>query len=95
MTAADWSVLMASPARPRPRGSSAKCGGGWLSPRTAGILITGGPGTGVDLLDLVPLADLRADPLRVACARVGTSLARETWAFYAPDVPYRDACADG
>jgi WD40 repeat protein len=58
-------------------------------------LITGGPGTGLTLLDLVPLADLRADPLQAACARVGTSLARETWAFYAPDVEYRDACANG
>jgi hypothetical protein len=57
--------------------------------------VLGSPGTGLTLLDLVPLADLRADPLQTACARVGTSLARETWAFYAPDVEYRDASANG
>jgi hypothetical protein len=45
-------------------------------------------------LDLVPLAALEADPLPAACARFGSSLAPTTWAFYAPDVEYRDACAE-
>lgn len=59
------------------------------------LLARGPDDKAVSLRDLVPLEELRADPVRAACARVGTSLARETWAFYAPDVPYRDACTDG
>jgi hypothetical protein len=56
-------------------------------------LLTGGPDNAASRWDLTPLQEIRADPARAACARAGTALAPDIWAFFAPGVEYRDTCA--
>jgi WD40 repeat protein len=55
-------------------------------------LATGGGDHTAHLWDLTPLAELRADPLRVACQRGAGGLPVETWNLYAPGLAYRDPC---
>jgi WD40 repeat protein len=89
-----WNV--ADRDRPRPlggplTGNDTQLSAVTISPNNR-TLVTGGGNGYMQSWEIGMIDDFRHNALVHACDRVGEGLDQQEWAFYIPDLPYRDTC---